>query len=64
MDHITFWMPTFVSHIPVKLDKLFENGASTSDAFGGKPSGIMEVAVDVLVVFVIRVLWAEEGRTD
>lgn len=53
MDHITFRMPAFVSHVTVKFDELFENCATTSNAFGGKPSGVVVVTIDVLLVFVI-----------
>ena len=35
VDHITFWMPAFVAHVPVDLDELLENGTITPCAFRG-----------------------------
>jgi hypothetical protein len=52
-------MPTFVSHVAVYFHKLFEDGAGTAGAFFSEAGGIVEVAVYVAVVFIVRVLWAK-----
>ncbi len=53
-------MPAFVSHVPVNLDKLFQDGAVATRALGSKTSGVMEVAIYVAVVLIIRVLGSEK----
>jgi len=59
VDHVTFWMPTFVSHVAIYFYKLFEDGAGAASALCSESGGIVEMAVYVAVVFVVRVLWAE-----
>ena len=53
VDHITFWMPAFVAHVPVDLDELLENGTITPCAFRGKTSGVVEMTIDIVFMFVI-----------
>ena len=60
VDHVALGMPTFVSGIPVDLHKLLENSAIATSTFSGKSSGIVKVTVDVVVVFVVGVLWTKE----
>jgi len=36
VDHVTLWMPTFVPHIAINFDKLFEDGAGAAGAFRGE----------------------------
>jgi hypothetical protein len=57
-------MPAFVFHIPIDLNKLFEDGTAATSALGGKPRGIVEVAVDIAIMFIIRILRSEESRTQ
>ena len=59
VDHVAFWMPTLVSHVAIYLDKLFEDGAGAAGAFCSEAGGVVEMAVYVAVVFVVRVLWAK-----
>jgi len=56
MDHITFWVPTFVAAIAIDLDELLEDRASAPNALCSKPGGIMEMAIDIPFVFIVRVL--------
>ena len=63
VDHVTFWMPALISHITIYLHKLLENCAITTGALGRKSGGIMEVAVHIPVVFIIRILRTEQGGT-
>lgn len=57
-------MPTFVPHITVDLDELLQDRAVTSNAFGGKSSRVVVMAVDVALVLVIRVLCSEKVWAD
>lgn len=45
------------------LDKLLKNRPLTSVTFLSKLGGVMVVAVDLPVVFVVAVLSAKDGRT-
>lgn len=54
-------MPALVTRVTIYLHELFENGATTSGAFRRKSSRIMKVAVNIAIVFVIRVLGTEES---
>ena len=57
-------MPAFVTHVTVDLDKLLEDGAAATCAFGCKACRVVIMAVDIAVVFVIRVLRSEEGGAE
>ena len=52
-------MPTFVSHVTIYFYKLFEDGAGATGAFCSEAGRVVEMAVYVAVVFVVRVLWAK-----
>ena len=60
VDHVTLRVPTLVPVVPVDLDELLEDGARAAGALGRESGGVVEVAVDVSVVLVVRVLRAEE----
>jgi hypothetical protein len=62
--HIALWMPTFVAHVPVDLHELFQYGAIATHTFRSKSCRIVKVAIDVVLVFIIRVLWTEQRRTN
>jgi len=53
VDHVAFWMPAFVTHVPIDLDELLQNSSVTACAFCRKACRIMVVAVHVVVVFII-----------
>ena len=57
-------MPTFVTHVPVDLDELLEDGAVATYAFGSESRRIMKVTVNVAVVFVVGILGTEQGWAD
>ena len=64
VNHVALGMPAFVSHIPVDLDELLEDGRRAPDAFGGEAGRIVEMTVHVSAVFIVRVLGSKERRTD
>jgi len=64
VDHVTLRMPAFIFHIPINLHKLFEDGAMASRAFCREAGRVMKVAVDIAVVFIIRVLGTEQSRAE
>lgn len=58
-------MPCLLAHISVDLDELFKDGRVASGATVSKAGRVVEVAVDAILVLVIRVLWTEQGlRTN
>ena len=57
-------MPALVAHIAVDLDELLEDRGIAARTLCREAGGVVEMAVDVSVVFVVRVLWAEEGGAD
>ena len=59
VDHITFWVPALVAHIAVDLDELLEDRGVAADAFRRETRAVVEVAVDVARVLVVRVLGPE-----
>ena len=59
VDHVTFWMPTFVSHVAIYFHKLFEDGAGAAGAFCSEAGRVVEMAVYVAVVFIVGILWAK-----
>ena len=64
VDHVTFWMPAFVPAIAVDLHELLQYGTVTSNTFGRKAGGIMEMTIDVSVVFIVGILRSEQCRTQ
>lgn len=56
-------MPAFVLPVSVNLHELLKNRSTTSNTFGGKPCGVMEMAIHVGIMLVVRVLGAKEGIT-
>ena len=46
-------MPTLILHIPIDLDKLFQNGRITTGAFRSESSGVVEMAINISFMFVI-----------
>lgn len=64
IDHITFWVPTLISHIAIDLHKLLQDSTVASRTLGRKPRRIMEVAVDIPLMLIIRVLRTKQCRTD
>jgi hypothetical protein len=63
VDHVTFWMPALVAHVPIDLHELLQNCGVATRTFCRKARRIMIMAVHVAVVFIIRVLWPEKRRT-
>lgn len=53
-----------VRAVSIDLDKLLEDRCSTSSAFDGESSRVVEVTVDRSIVFIIRVLRSKDCRTD
>lgn len=53
MDHVTLWMPTLIAHISIDLYKLLQDRTPAPNALCRKSSRVMEMAVDVALVFVI-----------
>lgn len=64
VNHVAFWVPVFVDAVAVDLDKLLEDGGLAAGTLDGELSRIVVVAVDVALVFVIRVIRAKHDRTD
>ena len=63
MDHVAFRMPTFILHISIDLHKLLQDSTIAPNTFGGKPSRVMEVAVHMVLVLIVRILLSEQGGT-
>jgi hypothetical protein len=57
-------MPTFILHIPIDLHKLFQYRTIATSTFRGKSRGIVEMAVDVAFVFIVRVLGTKQCRAE
>ena len=51
-------MPTFGSHVAVYFYKLFDDDPGAAGAFCSEAGGVVEMAIYVAVVFVVRDLWA------
>ena len=64
MDHITFRMPMFVNTVSVNFYKLFQNSSLTTRTFDCKSSRVMVMAINLAVMFVIRILRTEYGRAS
>lgn len=61
MNHVTFGVPMLVLTVPEYLDKLLENGGLTAVTALCELGGIMVVAVDISVMFVVAVLGSKDG---
>ena len=59
VDHVAFRVPALVAHIAVDLDELLEDRGVAADAFRCETRAVVEVAVDVSRVLVVRVLVPE-----
>ena len=64
MDHIALGMPMLILTIPEDLDELFQNGSLAAVTLLGELGRVVVVAVDAAFVFIVRVLCAEDGRTN
>lgn len=63
MNHVTLWVPVFVLAIAVNLDELLQDRGPTSCAFDGVVERIVIVAIDLAVMFIVRVLRTKDCRT-
>lgn len=54
-------MPRLLAHVPINLDELFQDSRVAPSAAVSKACRVVEVAVNTIFVFVIRVLSTEEG---
>jgi hypothetical protein len=54
----------FILIIAINLDELLENSRLTSCAPNGKPSRVVKVAKDSLIMFIVAVLWSKDSWTD
>lgn len=63
VNHVALRMPTLIPHIAINLDELLQDGTIAAGTLRRKSCRIMEVTVDVTVMFVVRVLGSKEGRT-
>ena len=61
VHHIALGVPCLLAHVPVDLDELFKDGRVASGAAVSKAGRVVEVAIDAILVLVIRVLWTEQG---
>jgi hypothetical protein len=57
-------MPALISHVPVDLDELFQDGSRTAGTFSGKSRRVVEMTVHVAVVLIVRVLRTEKGGAE
>lgn len=57
-------MPAFVPIIAIDLHELFQDSTVASRALGGKSCRIVEMAVYVVFMLVVRILRTKHGRTD
>ena len=63
VNHVTLRMPTLISHVPIDLHELFQNGSVAANAFGSNTRRVVVMTIYVLVVLIIRVVGAEQCRT-
>ena len=56
-------MPALITHVPIGLHELLQNGSLAAGALGGKTRRVMVMTVYILVVLVIRVFRAEQCWT-
>ena len=53
-------MPTLISHIAIDLHELFQDSAVAACALRRVSRRVVEMAVDVSLMLVVRVLWTEQ----
>ena len=53
VDHMAFGVPEFVPHVPADLHKLFQDCAAAALTFVREPGGMMKIAVNLPIVFII-----------
>lgn len=63
MNHVAFWVPMLVLIVAIDLDKLLEDRSVTSCAADSESGGIMEVAEDFAIVFVVTILRSKNSWT-
>lgn len=56
-------MPALVSHVAIDLNKLFQDRTTATRTFCGKTRRVMKMAIDIAIMFVVRILGAKESRT-
>jgi hypothetical protein len=59
MDHIAFGMPTLILHVSIDLHVLLQNGTVAANAFRREAGRIMVMAINIVLVLVIRILLPE-----
>ena len=64
VNHVAFWVPTFIPIVPIDLHELLEDRTVATGTLRCKARGIMEVAVHVIFMFVVRVLGSENRWAD
>ena len=64
MNHVAFGVPVLVLAVPEDLDELLEDGSMAAAAALGELGGVVVMAVDMAIVFVIAVLGAKHGRAQ
>jgi hypothetical protein len=57
-------VPVLILPIPEDFHELLENGCPAAIAFLCEPGRVMEMAVDLPIVFIIAILRAKDGRTQ
>ena len=55
-------MPALIPHVSVDLDELFQDRSAAPGTLGRKPRRVVVMAIDIPVVFVIRVMGPKQGR--
>jgi hypothetical protein len=63
VDHVTLWMPALVPHVAIDLDKLLQDGSTAPSTLCRETSRVVEVAVYIPVMLVIRVLGSKQSGT-
>ena len=53
VDHVALGVPSFVPIVRIDLHELLENGTIAPCAFRGKTSGVVEMTIDIVFMFVI-----------
>ena len=54
-------MPAFIPHVSVDLDELFQDSGAAPGTLGRKPRRVVVMAIDIPVVFVVRVMRPKQG---
>ena len=62
VDHVTLGVPALVPHVSVNLDELLQDCSAAPGALGREPRRIVIMAVDISIVFIVRVMRPEQGR--